>query len=212
MTMKKLFLAGLLMFLFVLPRAASAAEAVGIVTAIKGNAIIKRGSEMLTAKLKGEVFVDDTISVAEFSRMKIKFTDDSVLTLYQNSSLNVKEYMYKNDGTKGRSVYRLIDGKLKSLVGKTNFEVHTATSVAAARGTHFFLQCTATDCLLAVFEGTVGFRNISEDVSDEILIGSGTYSTVKIVDGKLTSPSGAVPMPKGMIKDLLSCKIVQPDE
>jgi len=209
--MKKIYLTILIMLLMMLPSAAFAAVEAGMITALKGNAIIQRGAEMVSAKIREKIFVNDIISVVEFSRVKIKFTDDSVITLYQNSKMNVKDYLFKNDGTRGRSIINLIDGKLKSLVGKTNFEVHTATSVAAARGTHFFLQCSLGDCLLAVFEGTVGFRRVFEGVEQEILVRKGEFSSIKISADKPAAPTEPVKMPKGMVKDLLSCKIVEPD-
>ena len=206
MKMKKAYFLGLMIVMFLVPSLAGAEE-VGIITALKGTVIIQRGAEMISGQTKAKILLNDTISVMEFSRVKIKFTDDSVLTLYNNSKMNVNEYFYKDDGKKGRSIIKLIDGKLKSLVGKTEFEVHTATSVAAARGTHFFLSCALDGCLLAVFEGVVGFASkIEEMTKREVLVESGSFSRVEVVDGKIVNPSEPALMPNDMVKDLLSCK------
>ena len=73
------------------------------------------------------------------SRTKMRFIDDSILTLGENSRVSIKEYIYSKDKG-GKSIFNLLDGKMRSVVGKTRFEIHTPTAVAAARGTIILLQ------------------------------------------------------------------------
>jgi hypothetical protein len=67
------------------------------------------------------------------------FIDDSVLTLGEKSKVVVKEYVYSKEKG-GKSIFNLIDGKMKAVVGKAKFEVHTPTVVAAARGTVILIE------------------------------------------------------------------------
>jgi hypothetical protein len=67
------------------------------------------------------------------------FIDDSVLTLREKTKVVVKEYAYSKERG-GKSIFNLLDGKMKAVVGKAQFEVHTPTAVAAARGTVFLIE------------------------------------------------------------------------
>jgi hypothetical protein len=80
------------------------------------------------------VELNDTVVTAASSKIKMLFIDDSVLTLGEKTRMKVQEYVHSKE-TRGKSVFNLIDGKMRSVVGKTKFEVHTPTVVAAARGT-----------------------------------------------------------------------------
>jgi len=120
--------------LLLLAGIAQAADPVGSFVALRGKATIDRERTLLEARLKDSIFLNDTVATAEASRAKMLFTDDSVLTLGEKSKAVIKEYVYSRD-KKGKSVITLLDGKMRSIVGKTNFEIHTPTAVAAARGT-----------------------------------------------------------------------------
>ncbi|MBI5675721.1 MAG: FecR domain-containing protein [Nitrospirae bacterium] len=111
-----------------------AKDNVGTVVAVRGKAFIERDKKETGAKVKDSILLKDTVSTAETSRAKLLFMDDSVLTLGEKSKVVIKEFMYSKEKG-GKSIFNLIDGKMRAIVGKTNFEVHTPTAVAAARGT-----------------------------------------------------------------------------
>lgn len=112
----------------------AAQDEVGKVAAIKGNALIDRDKKKIKAKVKEGVLLRDTVSTLEGSMVKMRFIDDSILTLGEKSRVIIKEFVYSK-GKEGKSIFNLLDGKMKSIVGKTKFEVRTPTAVAAARGT-----------------------------------------------------------------------------
>ncbi|MBI5182382.1 MAG: FecR domain-containing protein [Nitrospirae bacterium] len=112
----------------------AAQDEVGKVAAIKGNALIDRDNKKIKAKVKEGVLLKDTVSTLEKSMVKMRFIDDSILTLGEKSKVIIKEFVYSKE-KEGKSIFNLIDGKMKSIVGKTKFEVRTSTAVAAARGT-----------------------------------------------------------------------------
>lgn len=113
---------------------AIAKEDAGKVLAVKNKAFIERDEKKLTAKVKQGILIQDTVSTMKASKIKMHFIDDSILTLGENSKVVIKEYVYSKDKG-GKSIFNLLDGKMKSVVGKTKFEIHTPTAVAAARGT-----------------------------------------------------------------------------
>src|SRR3989442_93974 len=97
----------------------------------------------MPVKLRESVYFKDVIETQADSRAKALFEDDSILTVGENSRVEVSEYIYDPANNQRSSVLRMIQGKARALVGKlfaglgSKFEVHTPTAVAAARGTYF---------------------------------------------------------------------------
>jgi hypothetical protein len=124
---------------------AFAEDDVGTIVAIRGKAVIERDSKSFEAEVKDNLFMNDTVSTKEASRAKkMLFIDDSVLTIGENSQVVIKEVIYSKHKM-GRSVFSLLEGKMRSIVGKTQFEVHTPTAVAAARGTVILFETGVTE-------------------------------------------------------------------
>lgn len=114
--------------------AAASAEPVASVVAVRGKAAIERGANKLAAQPKLGVEIQDTVATAEGGRVKILFIDDSVLTLAEKSRMSIDTFIHSRSD-RGKSLFNLLDGKMRAVVGKTKFEVKTPTVVAAARGT-----------------------------------------------------------------------------
>jgi FecR-like protein len=117
----------------------AAGEAVSTMVAVKGKTFIERDSAERPAKVKDDVLLIDTVATREAAKAKMLFVDDSVLTLGEKTKVVVKEYVYSKERG-GKSIFNLLDGKMKAVVGKAKFEVHTPTAVAAARGTVFLIE------------------------------------------------------------------------
>ena len=138
---------------------------VGTVAALRGSANIERDAEKESARLNSQVSLRDAVSTVAASRIKLHFIDDSILTLGEKSRVVVREFL-NSRGVSGRSIFNLLEGRMRSVVGKQRFEVHTPTAVAAARGTVFIHEAGVLDgkqytriiCLEGVVEvhGTVG--------------------------------------------------------
>src|SRR3989475_1375134 len=97
----------------------------------------------MPVKLRESVYFKDVIETQADSRAKALFDDDSILTVGENSRVEISEYIYDSANDQRSTVVRLLQGKARVLVGKlfaglgSRFEVHTPTAVAAARGTYF---------------------------------------------------------------------------
>jgi hypothetical protein len=174
----------LFQFFFVvgLCQAVSAEDAVGKVVALRGKATIQRDRTSLDASLKMGIQLRDTFQTGPNARAKLMFIDGSVLTLGDNSKLVVKEFIYAK-GEKGKSIFNLIDGKMRSVVGRTKFEVQTPTAVASARGTVIFFDVGAINNQLyskiICLEGNVRVRNINPAVTGEVTLTPGTMILIK---------------------------------
>lgn len=177
-------------------RTAAAEEDVGKVVAVRGKGTIERGSSRLNASVKGGILVNDVVRTAADSRAKLLFIDDSVLTLSDNSRLVIKEFI-QNKGDRGKSIFNLLDGKMRSVVGKTRFEVQTPTAVAAARGTVIFFDVSRTNNVtsskIICLEGHVQIRSTSPAVQGAVTLSPGRMVVVSTGQTALPKPVAAPP-------------------
>lgn len=200
--------AGLILMLLMFIPAIVNAEEAGLIAAIKGKVIILRDAKTINAILKDKIFLKDTVETREASRTKMLFRDDSILTLAENSKVNIKEYLYSED-KKGKSIFNLIDGKLRSLVGNSEFEVHTPTMAVAARGTYFIAYVGIEEgipvSVVAVLEGFVDVININPTIVGVVRLERGTMS--KVFENR--SPSPSIPITPALLKELLNATELQ---
>jgi hypothetical protein len=109
----------------------------------KATAIHVGQPAAVPVKLREDVYFKDVIETQASSRTKALFEDDSILTVGENSRVEVNEFIYDPANNQRSTILRLFQGKARALVGKlfaglgSRFEVHTPTAVAAARGTYF---------------------------------------------------------------------------
>jgi len=116
------------------------ADQAGEVIAVKKEVFRIRGESRDIAKVEMDLLMKDAVETAEESRTKLFFNDDSILNLGELSKVEVEEYIYSPEKQRSKSIYRLIDGTIKVVVGRSDLEVHTASTVASARGTSFMIK------------------------------------------------------------------------
>jgi hypothetical protein len=184
------------------PPAFAAAEKAGDIISVRGKAIVVRPSSRVKAKRRTPLWQADTIYTRSRARLKILFKDDSVFTLGSRSRLLIKNYIQHPESKKrNRSIYELADGKLRAVVGKKRFRVTTPTAFAAARGTVFvtWYDSKMDRTGLAVIEGNVLVKNISEMIKGERTVKAGQMLFVpahqppgKPVPIDLTGPAGRI--------------------
>jgi FecR-like protein len=125
--------------------AAQDLEAVGIVTATQGTVLMQPATMKTTVPVKpydpvGPLAI---LQTQGGSRCKVLYTDDSLLTLGEDSRLEVSEQTYRAGSDARAFVAHLRRGSVRALVGRqfegdnSVFEIHAGTSVATARGTYF---------------------------------------------------------------------------
>lgn len=136
-------------------------DGIGFYTAVLGQASVMHPGEdrVLPVKLHDEVRFKDVIQTQDESRTKALFQDDSMLTVGENSRVEIDEYIYNPEKNVRQAVVKLMQGQVRALVNKvfkangSRFEIHTPSAVAAARGTYFTVW---------VENGQSGIINIGE--------------------------------------------------
>ncbi|OGW32559.1 MAG: hypothetical protein A2X59_06070 [Nitrospirae bacterium GWC2_42_7] len=187
-------------FFIVMASLAMTTDKIGEVNAVKGKAGIMRADKKLTAGVKDSVLLTDIVETEKSSRMKILFIDDSLLNLGENSKISIKEYVLGDEKKRGQSIFALLDGRVRAVVGKNKLEIHTPTAVAAARGTILFVWNTSpSESCLALLKGTADASNKNISVQGTESVKEGNMSCV--AEGM--PPSKQEPIPPDLLRELI---------
>jgi len=161
------FLSFLLVLQLTIPYSTFAA-AVGEFTSVVGDVTQTRAKELITPVAKSPIEMKDLIATARTSSATMAFSDDSTITLYENTKLEIKEFLFKDQSRRG--IFSLAIGKLtadvKKYIGGDNvFEVYSPSVGVGVRGTGFefveALQDGKVDSNMATVSCTEGSLNLS---------------------------------------------------
>ena len=165
-------------------------DGIGFYTAVSGRVSVTHPGEarVLQVKLHDQVLFKDVIQTQDESRTKAFFQDDSMLTVGENSRVEINEYIYNPEENVRRAIVKLMEGQVRALVSKvfkangSKFEIHTPSAVAAARGTYFTVW---------VENGQSGIINIGEKGRVDFTSGG---TTVAVDPGFFSvAPAGHAP-------------------
>ncbi len=195
-TFKKL-IAFVVIFQLVMPYPVYAA-AVGRFTSIVGNVIQTRAGKTIKPVVNSTIEEKDLIVTGSASSAKMTFSDDSTITISQNSKMEVKDFAVKGKTRKG--IFFLAVGKLvadvtKFIGGKNTFEVHSPTAVCGVRGTGFeFIVAGVGAQMATTVSCTTGALSVSALSATGAVISTATIvagQTVIITSAGITAATGA---------------------
>ena len=196
---------GLLVGLAPLPAWAKLGDAAGVTGAVQGEARLESPARQTTVEqvASGEnVVMGDAVSTRTKSRLQIMLLDQTAITMGENASLVIDEFVY-NPGNAGSALsasvaqgaFRLVTGG----VARNNPEgtkVKLPSAVLTIRGTTTEGNCDSTGCIV-VLSGT-GDQNSAGKKPSQILIESDKGSKVLKRTGffVLISPDGTITEPE----------------
>jgi hypothetical protein len=167
---------------------------IGTFATVEGTVTLSRDTvtEPHAVKYQDDIILRDVIETQRHAYAKALFEDDSLLSVPEQSRIEISEYVY--DPARGirSTIIQLTQGAVRALVGRvfsgtgSRFEVHTATAVAAARGTYFVVW-------LEPGGKSTGLANIG-DKGDVAFTATGETVVVKPGYYSLAHP-GVVPAP-----------------
>jgi len=157
-------LAACLVALLVLPHRAFATDA-GQVLTYNGDCYAIADGKRSKLNMGDVVHVGDVLELSDDAKLKLQMADGSVLSLGPNTRMTVGTYDVSADGAQRDAKLTLDSGVMRAVVSKmtekSTFEVDTATGVAAARSTDWFVEyrpaTSATE--VSVLDGTVAFSD-----------------------------------------------------
>jgi hypothetical protein len=146
----------------------------GKVSFATGEVTASGASGSRALKRSDAVYSGDTVTTGAAGRARIRFIDDSVLTLVPDSSLRVDEYHYSaDDAAANSSRYSLVKGGLRFVTGlvakdrKENFRLETNAGYIGVRGTEFDVRACQDDC-----QGTGSGRRFPKGVYARVQVGA----------------------------------------
>jgi hypothetical protein len=133
------FLSFLLVLQLIIPYTTFAA-AVGEFTSVVGDVTQTRAKKVIKPVAKSPIQMKDLIATALTSSATMVFSDDSKITLSENTRLEIKEFLFKDNSRRG--IFSLAIGKMtadvkKYIGGDSVLEVQSPTAVIGVRGTGF---------------------------------------------------------------------------
>ena len=117
------------------------AAGIGIVTGIRGEATVRRDPtpQAQALKFKDDVEWQDTLNTGADSRLRLLILQKSVITMKEQSQLQLREEAATPTQPKKKSVLNLLSGSIRAVVEKdalkdSDYEVQTSVAVAVIRG------------------------------------------------------------------------------
>lgn len=147
---------------------ALAADSVGAVTKLRGQARVARGGGNVMLAEGTKIESGDGVVTGPDARLKIQFKDGSIITLGENSKLNIDKAKF--EGSKRDIAATLLDGVVRAAVAKagegSNFQVSSSLVTSAARGTEWIMSIKDHTTSLLVLEGTVNAKGKGETLEE----------------------------------------------
>ena len=150
-----------------------AEEPIGYVTSLKGDvSVIHAGErEKTSLGLSDPVYLGDIIQTGANSKIQILMEDESLLNLGEKARITIKDHMYQPEKDLRSSIYKLIRGKVRVVVGKlfsdpaSSLEVETPTSIIGIRMTEFIVWVVSPELTVVItLDGEVIAKNIRPDL------------------------------------------------
>ncbi|RXJ80711.1 FecR family protein [Arcobacter sp. F2176] len=130
----------ILLLLFILANFLFAS--IGQITALVGDVKISRDSNTILAKLGEKLEKNDVINSTKGSKAQITMNDNTIITIGQNSTLNIFDYVYDENKPKdSKASFGFMKGSFKSITGKIGkinkerFKLKTKSASIGIRGT-----------------------------------------------------------------------------
>ena len=196
---------GLLVGLAPLPALAALGDAAGVTGAVQGEARLESPARQTTVEqvASGEdVVMGDAVSTRTKSRLQIMLLDQTAITMGENASLVIDEFVYDPENADSALSASLAQGAFRLVTGgvaRSNPEgtrVRLPSAVLTIRGTTTEGNCDSTGCIV-VLSGT-GDQNSAGKKPSQVLIESDKGSKVLKRAGffVLISPDGTITEPE----------------
>jgi len=131
-----------------------------------GTVFSQRASNKVTLKRRSSVLEQDTVNVGSGSRAQLRMIDSALVSLKENSVLQIKKYRYQ-PGAQGNSAFlELLSGGLRTItgaIGKDNkkaYELRTPLATIGIRGTDYQVEIVPNGMYVAVWDGVIHLRSL----------------------------------------------------
>ena len=202
-----------------LPFAATAAQQIGLVLAVRGKVYAQLGAEKeRVLQRRSPVFLKDKIISQKDGFAQIRLNDDSLLSIQPDTIFSVETFHFDPKKIKDSAyVGKLVKGALINLSGKgnpDNYKLQGPLSIIAFRGTGVNFRVKGKQEQVGIFSGSIDVR--SANSSKRLTYTTQHYKQVVVsADGAIKSAEGSllfpVTVPAGtmLVESDKSAKLVQ---
>lgn len=140
-------------------------------------------------KRRAPVFTNDVVTTGGKAKTQIRMSDGGLLALKANSELNIAEYQYSEDTGTGSVVMELVKGGLRSVTGNIksqngDYQLKTSVGSIGIRGTHYEVEVTESEMLIAVWDGAVDVTiEVGQYAGSQVSFGEGedfSYASIDV--------------------------------
>ena len=160
---------------------------------VKGKVEVKRSGVWQELKKEDKLLPMDVIRTWKSSFVKLRFEDNSILSMGPESEVTITQSMLTGEGDR-RTILELIKGEIRNSVtdqGDGGYDVHTKTVAMGVRGTEFDVEYREVNgvgtTILTVYEGIVEATDYA------------TGEITQVGAGETFQASAAVPPPASII-------------
>jgi hypothetical protein len=182
---------------------ASAADSIGTVTRLEGQAQGMLGGSVVTLAIGTAIFMNERLTTAGKTRLELTFVDGTKLAVGDNASVTVDRFLYRprSLGNAFDAVvtgpFRFISGKLDK-TGASTSSIKTTFATVGIRGTNFWGGPIDGHSGVVLFSGAVTVTNPSGSV-ELTKPGQGTN-----IIGRNAPPSAVTMWPKDKVARALA--------
>ena len=177
----------LLNFISPLITAANAAEIeAGKTLLTKGQVTSDRSSGRVVLKRRSVILEKDEIQVGNDGRAQFRMSDSALISLQENSVLQIKKYQFKTGNKNNSALLELLQGGLRTItgaIGKDNkkaYELRTPLATIGIRGTDYEVEIVTNGMYVAVWDGIIRIKSRIKNGCDLLLGKSQAFKFVFI--------------------------------
>jgi hypothetical protein len=196
-------------------RPALAGAEAGQVLTLAGDCAAIVDGQRTTLKMGDAVHVGDLLEVGDGAKLKLRMNDGSIVSLGSGARMTIENYDVDPSGEHRDAKLGLDSGLLRAVVTSvrqpSKFEVDTATSVAAARSTDWFVEALPNATIVSVLDGEVVVEPRQQASAPAAAVVQPTtpipQPATKRPGGVRPAPQNAIP-PSGVIVPALSSTVI----
>jgi hypothetical protein len=158
---------------------------IGLVTALQGQATVQHAgnTQAMSLGVESPVYREDVIQTLAASKIKLLLLDGTELTLGEGSTMTLSKFVYTPQQQTHQGIIKVASGIFRAVTRKvfpqTTFEVHTATAVAAVRGTQWLGEVTPEATAITVVEGEVTVVHAETRIGGAVVLTPGQGTDVQ---------------------------------
>lgn len=152
----------------------------------RGSVIAKRSSGNIGLKRRSPIFEKDEIHVGRSARAQFRMIDQAIISLQENSVLQIKKYKFTRGATSNSALLELLKGGLRTITGaigkgnKKAYELRTPLATIGIRGTDYEVEIVSNGMYVATWEGIIHLRSRLKNGCNMLLGRSQPYMFVFI--------------------------------